>query len=98
MADAEYPVYRSDANEDEEQDPWEKHNKELQKKHEKAAVQTAAQERRSDKKKPEETADDSHQHLEQELNKAGKEYMENVRSVPPEMFKTMENPGIVLDD
>ncbi len=93
MADAEYPVYRSDANETEDRDPWDKRKDELRHEHEKAATGAAAK-----KRKAQETPTENHQRLENELNKAGKRHIENARSVPPELLGSMDNPGVVLDE
>ncbi|MCD8141363.1 MAG: hypothetical protein LUE17_16635 [Planctomycetaceae bacterium] len=93
MADAEYPVYRSDANETEDRDPWEKHEKERRQKQENAAAGAAAPTR-----KPDDSSEKRHQRLEEELNKAGKEHIETAKSVPPELLGSMDNPGMVLND
>lgn len=93
MADVDYPVNRSDANVPEEGDPWKKHSTALKREHEKAAAEAAA------KKKPKEESDaDRRRRYEREMNEAGKKTIQNAKGIPPELFKTMDDPSPSMGD
>jgi hypothetical protein len=52
----------------------------------------------AEKKNPDNESDrERRRRYEQKMTEAGKRALENARDIPPELFKTMENPASTMD-